>query len=367
YGGMSVSQERDGILKILDEDDSAPIRSRNPLVEWHFTNKTDDLDDQLMILDPDMVSTSSYVVELIGNTYNLVTIESVNKFNIKKKLCAKEAENRTGYIFNAECTLLTPVMSFEENKLRKNYPHQIKFQVAFIDKTLIQYTNNNNRQVAYDVVLTLPQFEDEIEVGVGSDSHSGRPPEWTQLEREIPQSEVNVSFTKPVRRYYRLAQLIYPALTQNALLQNPPSDIAFSISPESRQVGVGITPIAGILYVDDPNKLQEGEITVLRGKMSISVLLILNTTEHSPCVESEDGVPICSSKVYNESCESTCGLGTSGSCSWRSQDKDKEELLSSSYSTCSPDLSSCPDGFCDELESLDSGICLQDCVCKYTF
>ncbi|KAK8729882.1 hypothetical protein OTU49_008365, partial [Cherax quadricarinatus] len=90
-GRQLMPQSREGTLTILDEDDSAPMRSRTPQVDWHYGNKTDDLDDQLMVLDPDLTTTNNYMVELVGNTHNMVLIESVNKFSIKKETCMTEA------------------------------------------------------------------------------------------------------------------------------------------------------------------------------------------------------------------------------------------------------------------------------------
>lgn len=38
--------------------------------------------------------------------------------------------------------------------------------------------------------------------------------------------------------------------------------------------------------------------------------------------------------------------------------------ISKNYSTCSPDLRTCPDGVCDAVESKDASICPQDCTSK---
>lgn len=56
-----------------------------------------------------------------------------------------------------------------------------------------------------------------------------------------------------------------------------------------------------------------------------------------------------------------------GKCQWRETDRPIGEI-SSKYSTCSPDLSTCPDTICDPLEMLTMEnnyyTCLQDCVDK---
>ncbi|XP_050423996.1 proto-oncogene tyrosine-protein kinase receptor Ret isoform X2 [Adelges cooleyi] len=47
-------------------------------------------------------------------------------------------------------------------------------------------------------------------------------------------------------------------------------------------------------------------------------------------------------------------------CQWR--ESPKPDLFTTNYSTCTPDINTCPDGNCDQLESIDSLICPQDCT-----
>lgn len=60
-----------------------------------------------MVLDADLIETNKYTVELIGSTYNLVTIQSVNKFKVAASVCSGEVK---GFNFTADCTVLTPRM-----------------------------------------------------------------------------------------------------------------------------------------------------------------------------------------------------------------------------------------------------------------
>ncbi len=41
--------------------------------------------------------------------------------------------------------------------------------------------------------------------------------------------------------------------------------------------------------------------------------------------------------------------------------------ISPNYSTCSPDLRTCPDGYCDAIESKNISICPQDCSSERNF
>lgn len=42
-------------------------------------------------------------------------------------------------------------------------------------------------------------------------------------------------------------------------------------------------------------------------------------------------------------------------------------VISENYSTCSPDLRTCPDGYCDVVESKNISICPQDCTREQIF
>ncbi|MBN3295839.1 RET kinase, partial [Amia calva] len=68
----------------------------------------------------------------------------------------------------------------------------------------------------------------------------------------------------------------------------------------------------------------------------------------------------CAESRQRGECEACSGKGApSGRCQWR-QGYDKG--ISSNYSTCSPNLKTCPDGHCDIIESKDKAICPQDCT-----
>ncbi|KAG7171715.1 Proto-oncogene tyrosine-protein kinase receptor Ret-like [Homarus americanus] len=107
------------------------------------------LDDQLLVLDPDLTDTNNYMVELIGNIYNLVTIESVTEFGIR-------SEN------------LLPSIAQEK------------------------------KQVKYSVTLTLPNYEEEVKPtplhALTHNTDNGvLSPETIALLKELPPSELNIT------------------------------------------------------------------------------------------------------------------------------------------------------------------------------
>ncbi|XP_043202608.1 proto-oncogene tyrosine-protein kinase receptor Ret-like [Amphibalanus amphitrite] len=74
----------------------------------------------------------------------------------------------------------------------------------------------------------------------------------------------------------------------------------------------------------------------------------------------DDPEPMCARSSRLEDCETTCGAGANGTCTWRPPEANK--TLTHEYGTCSSDLATCPDGTCDPLEQLSGRICPQDCA-----
>ncbi|CAN7992378.1 unnamed protein product, partial [Ixodes pacificus] len=66
-------------------------------------------------------------------------------------------------------------------------------------------------------------------------------------------------------------------------------------------------------------------------------------------------------QLSKSQCLSSCGPGApDGRCRWREGPEGR--YLSPGYSTCTGDRATCPDGTCDELETLRPELCPQDCT-----
>uniref|UniRef100_H2V9H6 Proto-oncogene tyrosine-protein kinase receptor Ret n=1 Tax=Takifugu rubripes TaxID=31033 RepID=H2V9H6_TAKRU len=113
-----------------------------------------------------------------------------------------------------------------------------------------------------------------------------------------------------------------------------------------------------LLYVNDSEALRRPECQDLQ-------YLVVVKEEHTQLeTTGQESQPLlsCAENRRRGDCESARGLGTTtGRCQWR-QGYDKG--ISENYSTCSPDLRTCPDRFCDAVESKDASICPQDCTKK---
>ncbi|XP_022087475.1 proto-oncogene tyrosine-protein kinase receptor Ret-like [Acanthaster planci] len=68
----------------------------------------------------------------------------------------------------------------------------------------------------------------------------------------------------------------------------------------------------------------------------------------------------CSRHNSPGKCVNSCGIGApDGRCKWRQQ---KGRAHTTNFSTCSPDLNTCPDAVCDSLELFYPRLCPQDCI-----
>uniref|UniRef100_H3C2S0 Ret proto-oncogene receptor tyrosine kinase n=1 Tax=Tetraodon nigroviridis TaxID=99883 RepID=H3C2S0_TETNG len=130
----------------------------------------------------------------------------------------------------------------------------------------------------------------------------------------------------------------------------------------------------GLLYVNDTEELRRPECQDLQYlvvvkeqhtqmETSVQIQIILDNEVCSTKVGQESQPLLsCAENRRRGDCESARGLGTTtGRCQWR-QGSDKG--ISKNYSTCSPDLRTCPDSVCDAVESKDASICPQDCTKK---
>uniref|UniRef100_A0A8C2JT84 Proto-oncogene tyrosine-protein kinase receptor Ret n=1 Tax=Cyprinus carpio TaxID=7962 RepID=A0A8C2JT84_CYPCA len=138
-----------------------------------------------------------------------------------------------------------------------------------------------------------------------------------------------------------------------------------------RAVGLAQTPNekTGVLYVNDTEVLrrqqcQELQYVVIAEEQQSKFqaktqLVVIFEGEANLMKLDEQRVLPCAEKRQRGECEASRGLGApTGRCQWR-QGRDKG--ISRKYSTCSPDLRTCPDAYCDAIESKNISICPQDC------
>ncbi|KAG5266966.1 hypothetical protein AALO_G00238290 [Alosa alosa] len=144
------------------------------------------------------------------------------------------------------------------------------------------------------------------------------------------------------------------------------------LQPCYAAVGIvrSLREVSGVLFVNDTEvfrrpECQELQYVVVAQEQQLQLqartqLIVIFEEESDKLDSSEQRILSCAEKKKQGECEAFRGLGTpTGRCQWR---QSTEKGISQNYSTCSPDLRTCPDGFCDAVESKDIIICPQDCT-----
>ncbi|KAM9476625.1 proto-oncogene tyrosine-protein kinase receptor Ret isoform 2-T3 [Clarias gariepinus] len=136
-------------------------------------------------------------------------------------------------------------------------------------------------------------------------------------------------------------------------------------------VARNLEDMSGVLYVNDTEPLHRPECQELHyvlvadelhKKFQTKTTVIISFEgEADPLMTEGQRLLACAAKRQRGECETFRGLGTpSGRCQWRQS--TEKGVISEKYSTCSPDLRTCPDGYCDVIESKNISICPQDCT-----
>uniref|UniRef100_A0A8C7CWF8 Proto-oncogene tyrosine-protein kinase receptor Ret n=1 Tax=Oncorhynchus kisutch TaxID=8019 RepID=A0A8C7CWF8_ONCKI len=128
-------------------------------------------------------------------------------------------------------------------------------------------------------------------------------------------------------------------------------------------IAQSLKDMVGVLYVNDTEALRRPECQDLQYVVIAQEQqnLLQTDADLATVITNEWGQFLsCAKGRQRGDCETIRGLGaTTGRCQWR---QGSAKGISESYSTCSPDLRTCPDGFCDAVESKDASICPQDCT-----
>ncbi|KAM9364520.1 proto-oncogene tyrosine-protein kinase receptor Ret [Pholidichthys leucotaenia] len=154
-------------------------------------------------------------------------------------------------------------------------------------------------------------------------------------------------------------------------------DKNMSADSQACYAAISITPAPermwGLLYVNDSEALRSqecGELQYLivaqegdsQLETSTQINIVLEGKANKEGPQNQDFLS-CAENRWQGDCESARGLGaTTGRCQWR---QGTGKGITENYSTCSPDLRTCPDSVCDALESKFPSICPQDCTKKH--
>ncbi|GAB1866896.1 Proto-oncogene tyrosine-protein kinase receptor ret [Camponotus japonicus] len=347
--GEQHIQTNDITINILDQDDNPPIVQNNTSIAITLSDFTEGYkltDDNHMILtDADTVTSNKFSIRLIGDsshalniTYNIMPIEH------------PRFPNRASY------TAIFPTIHARKTLLPES-PYHVVLQVT--DESLLKGYGANSANIS--VTFSGP---------VHLVSTNATPS--SVMARESFSYPANVKIARISPRYMRVAK---PTV-------KPHPSITFILNGSS---AFNVTRRDGIVYVSNETKLRsEPDIVELQlnwsgkdgiGKINtLQVNLVNVLPSNNTCVQSaQKELHSCANTESRENCEKSCGIASGvfsnnsfvGRCVWRGNkgnNQTNSTQMSKNYSTCSPDLTYCPDNECDELERSNPHICPQDCV-----
>ncbi|XP_069700695.1 proto-oncogene tyrosine-protein kinase receptor Ret isoform X2 [Periplaneta americana] len=344
-GGSGVSKaEATVTVHVLDQDDNPPVAQQLRLL-LNSTRLSEG--EFLLFTDQDSVAVNSYSYELLSDS------------------ATQQVQH--------DCSLLSDDRGEQSTVIR------CKLQ------------SNQTAGAPFDFVLRVndtsllparaPSHAD-VEVGVGQMASLSQTAAWTPST--AARYDGHVVLFRGASLYARVAQ-------PDALRDLVQAKSAPLFRLDTPSLAFSITPSGGIVYVSDVFALHHAPGTLnltieVRFPYNDTVKVplrveVVNQTSGGACSTvhfwhnvTEQQWDLCAERDRRKTCEELCGVATgraasfkaprslSAGCVWRPGRGLKKHLFTQEYSTCSPDIETCPDSLCDPLEQTHSHICPQDCT-----
>ncbi|XP_050459947.1 proto-oncogene tyrosine-protein kinase receptor Ret isoform X1 [Cataglyphis hispanica] len=348
--GMQHVQTNVLTIDILDQDDNPPTAQGKTSIAITLSDFPEGrklIDENHMILtDADAVTSNQYSIRLIGDTSQALNI-TYDTLMIQHP----RHSDRAPY------TAIVPRIHARKTLLPES-PYHVVLQVT--DESLLKGYGANSINIS--ITFSGPVHRASNIVTPSS-----------VMVQESFSYPASVKIARISSKYMRVAK---PTV-------KPHPSITFILHGSS---AFNVTRRDGIIYVSNETKLRsEPDIIQLKLKWSkenqtttitLQVKLVnvlpskANTCEQSAREEMHS----CANAESREDCEKSCGIASGvfskdsfvGQCVWRGNKENNRTNVTSQmseyYSTCSPDLTYCPDNECDELERSNPRICPQDCT-----
>ncbi|KYN39021.1 Proto-oncogene tyrosine-protein kinase receptor Ret [Trachymyrmex septentrionalis] len=328
-------------IDVLDENDNPPTVQGNTSIAitlQEFSKGYQLVDENYLVLrDADAVTSNQYSVRLLDDTSKAL--------NITYSILPIEHHMRPDQV---PSTGIFPRIITEKTLLPKS-PYRVVLQVK--DESLLAGYGANSVNIS--ITLSGPVHQ-ALTTSTPSTVATFSYPTNAKIARISP-------------RYLRVAK---PTT-------KPHPSITFVLNGSD---AFNVTQRDGIIYVSDETKLRsEPNIVQLKlrwigadGNTTTKTLRVnlidVPQSKNGTCGQSaQEKMHTCADAETREKCEKSCGIGSGvlskgnfiDRCVWRNGNTTQ---MSEYYSTCSPNLSYCPDNECDELELNVPHICPQDCI-----
>ncbi|XP_064458283.1 proto-oncogene tyrosine-protein kinase receptor Ret-like isoform X2 [Ornithodoros turicata] len=331
--GKSVtsSQEVGVAIRLQDIDDNPPRpqHEKNLFCSTRVLklDKNAKLDCEISVLDADSLKANKFEVQVVDDPLGLFTVRDPPTIHFVREhgqtFLAAEI-----YPKSSDATF--PGVSYS-------------FKVVVEDVGLV--TREDNNKVVFEIeVVNATVAEEPLEL---------RP-----------------VYNATVSRRAALFARVTPALTSRA------SGYRFrQVSDDASGKScswLAVTPRTGIVYVADAKHLRtcnkptmEYDVQVTwpegAGPRQEVFTVHVEVVDGEGSAETEHCGIQCAVHPTSSDCVKACGLGSAnGLCHWRNG--SARAPPSRDYTTCTSDESFCPDGVCDELETMQPTLCPQDCA-----
>ncbi|KAK4876399.1 hypothetical protein RN001_012821 [Aquatica leii] len=356
--GAKRDISKDVAIKILDENDNPPIThlkgefiriqmSNNDLFEGQVIEHKD-----LMFIDRDSPPVNEYVITITND-----------RLKILEPNCTIYEDDREG---EPQTAIFCKLIVTKDVQLLES-PYSVNLEIN--DTTLIPGFGKSLVQVPIKIYFDkYREFPKALALTL--------PP--TDIKRPLvlyPFPEVTI-----FRTAAPLARVTQP---NKANLHDGIN--TFWLLKDSSDGAFNITETEGIVFVHNVTKLRDASSIRLtiqwlnnKTKQTDDVVVKITNEPNHTCNDKGPFIrdwAFCSFYKNKKDCNKACGLSTGGSpgverrksinnperCMWRG-DQNPGNVVTHLYATCTPDISTCPDGICDSLEDLHYLICPQDCA-----
>ncbi|XP_013381944.1 proto-oncogene tyrosine-protein kinase receptor Ret-like [Lingula anatina] len=330
--GRTINVSKAGVLEVLDVNDNGPV-----IMKFQARKRQLRRDDTKTVLvkDPSDIKVDGKLTDMIVKDED----SNEEKFKDYKIYIANDplGQFRMG--------AGQPMSSFLKSAVKWNRSlvitdSEYQFDVVFNDTT----ETFGNTTAVFHIIVKLPFHTRDSSM------------DWFQGSRTL-------SVSRNASAYSRVLNL-YEGST-------PDPNWTFGIVHTSHKPQpFGVTSPSGIVYVINRTLLANTPAKQLNLTVELKnnntattgsrVHLIVNIYESKElCLGDEES---CSFQKSPENCTNACGFGSpTGDCVFK-PGADLGLVSTKGYGTCTPDVRTCPDGVCDELERLQPHLCLQDCV-----
>ncbi|KAK3089210.1 hypothetical protein FSP39_001772 [Pinctada imbricata] len=328
---INVTLHRIAHLSVHIEDvNDNPIKfevgERVRLGENHLITKATDKELRLVAVDGDKTPSKSYKFEVLENPHSACS-------QIHHLECHQVPKDKNYF----PCSHVTCFLRTNVTKPPAGGKVNYKCTIALTDEAAARSKTNNGNKLSVIEVLIPPDEERRV----------------VQVPLIYKKADVLSSAA--------LYSTIYDASND---VKGNSSRTLYNIKYDPTRA-FSITFKSGIVYIDNLEYFRRignhRNITIESAYPTRKIILAINVIK-DPSKQRRKRVcnETCSKFTTKESCESSCGLGAKfGNCLWRRGDK---KSMTRNFSTCVPQMSTCLDGKCDELESIHFLLCPQDCT-----